>query len=136
MKNRLYEVLIPNPKESGIKRPELIEISQENDEQTKSTVTLKIEQTKSHENVNWEITDIIKGKTFRSPLAVMNGIPKSPLNRYIQVTDVVVAHKTWVNCTSPLKFGVGSNVDLKDILPASEIRSERPIRTIVANNLI
>lgn len=78
----------------------------------------------------------LKGKTFRSPLAVMNGIPKSPLNRYIQVTDVVVAYNTWVNCTSPLQFGVGSNVDLKDILPASEIRSERPIRTIVANNLI
>ncbi len=78
----------------------------------------------------------LKGKVFRSPLAVMNGIPKSPLNRYIQVTDVVVAHNFWVNCTSPLQFGVGSNVDQKDVLPASEIRSERPIRTIVANNLI
>ena len=66
----------------------------------------------------------------------MNGIPKSPLNRYIQVTDVVVAYNSWVNCTSPWQFGVGSNVDQKDILPASEIRSERPIRTIVANNLI
>ncbi|WP_297765219.1 chondroitinase-B domain-containing protein [uncultured Muriicola sp.] len=78
----------------------------------------------------------LKGKVFRSPLAVMNGIPKSPLNRYIQVTDVVVAYNSWVNCTSPLQFGVGSNVDQKDVLPASEIRSERPIRTIVANNLI
>jgi poly(beta-D-mannuronate) lyase len=66
----------------------------------------------------------------------MNGIPKSPLNRYIQVTDVVVAYNSWVNCKSPWQFGVGSNVDQKDILPASEIRSERPIRTIVANNLI
>jgi len=78
----------------------------------------------------------LKGKVFRSPLSVMNGIPKSPLNRYIQVTDVVVAHNSWINCTSPLQFGVGSNVDQKDVLPASEIRSERPIRTIVANNLI
>lgn len=78
----------------------------------------------------------LKGKVFRSPLAVMNGIPKSPLNRYIQVTDVVVAHNSWINCTSPLQFGVGSNVEQKDVLPASEIRSERPIRTIVANNLI
>ncbi|WP_394749956.1 chondroitinase-B domain-containing protein [Spongiimicrobium salis] len=78
----------------------------------------------------------LKGKVFRSPLAVMNGIPKSPLNRYIQVTDVVVAHNSWINCTSPWQFGVGSNVDQKDVLPASEIRSERPIRTIVANNLI
>ena len=78
----------------------------------------------------------LRGKVFRSPLAVMNGIPKSPLNRYIQVTDVVVAYNSWINCIAPLQFGVGSNVDQKDVLPASEIRSERPIRTIVANNLI
>ena len=78
----------------------------------------------------------LKGQVFRSPLAVMNGIPKSPLNRYIQVTDVVVAYNSWINCTSPWQFGVGSNVDQKDVLPASEIRSERPIRTVVANNLI
>ncbi len=78
----------------------------------------------------------LKGKVFRSPLAVMNGIPKSPLNRYIQVTDVVVAYNSWINCSSPWQFGVGSNVDQKEVLPASEIRSERPIRTIVANNLI
>ncbi|WP_226975908.1 chondroitinase-B domain-containing protein [Zobellia nedashkovskayae] len=77
----------------------------------------------------------LKGDTFRSPLAIMNGIKKSPLNRYIQVTDVVVAYNSYINC-SPWQFSVGSNVDQKDILPASEIRSERPIRTIVANNLI
>lgn len=78
----------------------------------------------------------LRGEIFRGPLAVMNGIKKSPLNRYIQVTDVVVAHNTWVNCTSPWQLGVGSNVDQKDVLPASEIRSETPIRTIVANNII
>ncbi len=78
----------------------------------------------------------LKGQNFRSPLAVMNGIPKSPLNRYIQVTDVVVAFNSWVNCTSPWQFGIGSNVSQKDVLPASEIRSARPIRTTVANNLI
>lgn len=78
----------------------------------------------------------LKGREFRSPLAVMNGIPKSPLNRYIQVTDVVVAYNSWIDCTAPLQFGVGSNVSQKDVLPASEIRSARPKRTIVANNLI
>ena len=78
----------------------------------------------------------LKGKIFRSPLAVMNGIPKSPLNRYIQVTDVVVAYNSWINCTEPWQFGVGSNVDQKGILPLSEIRSARPLRTIVADNLI
>lgn len=66
----------------------------------------------------------------------MNGIPKSPLNRYNQVTDVVVAYNTWVNCMNPWHFGVGSNVSQKDVLPLSEIRSARPIRTTVANNLI
>ncbi|SIQ91441.1 chondroitinase-B domain-containing protein [Maribacter ulvicola] len=78
----------------------------------------------------------LKGQTFRSPLAVMNGIPKSPLNRYLQVTDVVVANNSWVNCVSPWQFGVGSNTDQKDNLPKSEIRSATPLRTTVANNLI
>ncbi len=78
----------------------------------------------------------LRGKEFRAPLAVMNGIPKSPLNRYIQVTDVTVAYNSWINCEEPLQFGVGSNISQKDVLPASEIRSEVPIRTVVANNLI
>tara|TARA_R110002126_G_scaffold132052_1_gene276032 strand:+ start:2335 stop:4650 length:2316 start_codon:yes stop_codon:yes gene_type:complete len=78
----------------------------------------------------------IIGENFRSPLAVMNGIPKSPLNRYNQVTDVVVAYNTYVNCKSPWQFGVGTNIVQKDVLPLSEIRSARPIRTTVANNII
>ncbi len=78
----------------------------------------------------------LKGKSFRSPLAVMNGIPKSPLNRYNQVTDVVVAYNTYVNCDSPWQFGVGQNLAQKDVLPPSEIRSARPLRTIVANNVL
>jgi len=78
----------------------------------------------------------LKGKSFRSPLAVMNGIPKSPQNRYNQVTDVVVAYNTYVNCDSPWQFGVGTNISQADVLPKSEIRSARPIRTIVANNVI
>ena len=76
------------------------------------------------------------GKNFRSPLAVMNGIPKSPQNRYNQVTDVVVAFNTYINCKAPWQFGVGTNIDQKDVLPPSEIRSARPLRTIVANNVI
>jgi len=78
----------------------------------------------------------LKGSSFRSPIAIMNGIPKSPLNRYNQVTDVVVAFNTWVNCTSPWQFGVGTNISQSKVLPASEIRSARVIRTVVANNLI
>lgn len=78
----------------------------------------------------------LKGSEFRAPLAVMNGIPKSPLNRYNQVTDVVVAHNSFVECPTPWFFSVGSNVDKRAVLPKSEIRSARPIRTTLANNLI
>jgi poly(beta-D-mannuronate) lyase len=78
----------------------------------------------------------LRGEVFRGPLAVMNGIRRPAINRYIQVTDVIVAHNTWVNCKSPWQFGVGSNIDQRDVLPPSEIRSETPIRTIVANNII
>lgn len=78
----------------------------------------------------------IKGKNFRSPIAIMNGIPKSPLNRYNQVTDVVVAYNTFVDSDSPLQFGVGTNISQADVLPKSEIRSARPLRTEVVNNVI
>jgi poly(beta-D-mannuronate) lyase len=78
----------------------------------------------------------IIGENFRSPLAVMNGIPKSPLNRYNQVTDVVVAFNTYVDCKSPWQFGVGTNIDQAAVLPKSEIRSARALRSVVANNII
>ncbi|WP_299252959.1 chondroitinase-B domain-containing protein [uncultured Lacinutrix sp.] len=78
----------------------------------------------------------LKGKNFRSPLAIMNGIPKSPLNRYNQVTDVVVAYNTYVDSSSPWQFGVGTNIAQSDVLPKSEIRSARPLRTEVVNNVI
>lgn len=76
------------------------------------------------------------GEEFRAPISVMNGIPKAPLNRYNQVTDVVVAYNSWVESPTPWYFSVGNNVDKSDVLPKSEIRSARPIRTIFANNLI
>lgn len=78
----------------------------------------------------------LKGSEFRSPIAVMNGIPKSPLNRYNQVTDVVIAYNSFIENKSPWHFSVGSNVDKSDVLPASEIRSARPERVILANNLV
>jgi poly(beta-D-mannuronate) lyase len=78
----------------------------------------------------------INGNEFRTPLAMMNGIPRSSLNRYKQVTDVVVAYNTWVDCKSPLQIGVGQNKASASVLPESEIRSAPPIRSIIANNLI
>ncbi|MEP0262613.1 chondroitinase-B domain-containing protein [Dokdonia sp.] len=78
----------------------------------------------------------LKGNEFRAPLAVMNGIPKSPLNRYNQVTDVVVAHNSFINTKTPWHFGVGANLSQAEVLPASEIRSARAERMIMANNLV
>jgi len=78
----------------------------------------------------------LKGKEFRAGLAVMNGIPKSPLNRYNQVTDAVIAHNSWINCEQPIHFSVGVNIDQADVLPKSEIRSARPKRVIFANNFV
>ena len=78
----------------------------------------------------------LRGEEFRAPLAMMNGIPRSAINRYFQVTDVVVAHNTWINTESPWQIGVGSNTDQAEVLPASEIRSETPRRTLLANNVI
>ncbi|MGB5983027.1 MAG: chondroitinase-B domain-containing protein [Nonlabens sp.] len=80
--------------------------------------------------------DGLKGQEFRAALAVMNGIPKSPLNRYNQVTDVVVAHNSWINCEQPIHFSVGVNLDQAEVLPPSEIRSARPKRVVFANNLV
>ena len=78
----------------------------------------------------------INGAQFRSPLAIMNGIPMTPLNRYLQVSDVVIAYNTWIDCKSPWQIGVGQNKASADVLPLSEIRSAPPIRSTVANNLI
>ncbi len=78
----------------------------------------------------------IKGKEFRAPLAIMNGIPMTPLNRYLQVSDVVVAFNTWVDCESTWQIGVGQNLKSADVLPPSEIRSAPPIRSTIANNII
>lgn len=78
----------------------------------------------------------IKGEAFRTPLAIMNGIPMTPLNRYKQVTDVVVAYNTWIDCKSPWQIGIGQNLKSADVLPTSEIRSAPPIRSTVANNII
>lgn len=78
----------------------------------------------------------LKGEEFRAPIAVMNGIPKSPQNRYNQVTDVVIAYNSFIENKTPLHFGVGANLSQAEVLPPSEIRSARAARTVVANNMV
>ena len=65
-----------------------------------------------------------RGTDFRSPLAIMNGIPNSPAHRYVQVTDAVIANNTFVDC-SPISFGEGSDAE----------RTLPPANVLLANNV-
>lgn len=60
-----------------------------------------------------------KGTGFRSPLAVMNGIPNSPAHRYVQVTDAVISGNTFYAC-APASFCEGS--DAERTLPPDQVR--------------
>ena len=50
----------------------------------------------------------LRGKGFRSPLTIMNGVPNSLINRYMPVKDVKIDHNTFVNSES-LVFGGGKD---------------------------
>ncbi len=65
-----------------------------------------------------------RGIDFRSPLSIMNGVPNSPKNRYVPVTDAVVANNSFVECT-PISFAEGSDDE----------RSVAPNNVLFANNL-
>ena len=67
----------------------------------------------------------LTGSEFRSPLAVMNGVPNSPANRYVAAQHAVIANNTWYQCT-PLGFCVGSDAE----------RSEIPSNILFLNNIV
>ncbi|MCC2600160.1 chondroitinase-B domain-containing protein [Sphingobacterium sp. FBM7-1] len=50
----------------------------------------------------------LRGKGFRSPLTIMNGVPNSLINRYMPVKDVKIHHNTFVQSGS-LVFGGGKD---------------------------
>jgi poly(beta-D-mannuronate) lyase len=64
-----------------------------------------------------------RGTDFRSPLAVMNGIPNSPAHRYVQVTDALISGNTFFEC-SPATFCEGSDAE----------RTLPPDKVTVSNN--
>lgn len=80
----------------------------------------------------------LKGDRFRAALAVMNGVPNSPLNRYHQVQDVVIAFNTFVACdhialavgkdnertAPPLRTTLVANVFLKHAVPVYEAEDD------------
>lgn len=76
---------------------------------------------------NWVVNNLFyecKGVSFRSPLAVMNGVPNSPANRYLPVKDAVIANNSFINCT-PFSLCEGSDKE----------RSQVPQNVLIANNV-
>lgn len=59
-----------------------------------------------------------RGVDFRSPLAIMNGIPNSPAHRYVQVTNAEIANNSFYEC-SPVTFCEGS--DTERTLPPDKV---------------
>lgn len=68
----------------------------------------------------------VYGSSVRSALAIMNGVANSPLNRYFQVKNSLIAFNTFVDCRFPIILGVGKNTEL--ILP--------PENCVIANNVV
>jgi len=67
----------------------------------------------------------LKGTAFRSPLAIMNGVPNSLINRYYQVVDAKIERNTFINC-EPSLFGTGKDAE----------RTLSPQKVIFSKNLL
>ncbi len=66
------------------------------------------------------------GSSFKSALPILNGVPNSPLNRYFQVKNALVAFNTFVDCRYSMIIGAGN--DSERTLP--------PENCTIANNVI
>jgi poly(beta-D-mannuronate) lyase len=69
----------------------------------------------------------LRGKEFSAPLAIMNAIPDSPREGYAAVRNVMITNNTFVDCTTPLNFGVGAG---------KRNCTVKPEKTILVNNLV
>ncbi len=68
----------------------------------------------------------LTGNEFRAALSMMNGVPNSPLNRYFQVINALVAFNTFVDCDNPLDIGTGKDAE----------RTLPPRDCVIANNIV
>jgi poly(beta-D-mannuronate) lyase len=66
----------------------------------------------------------LTGNRFRGALTIMNGVPNSPLNRYVSVKESNVTNNTFVDCTY-IELGAGNDKE----------RSESPQTSTIKNNL-
>lgn len=67
----------------------------------------------------------LRGAGFSSALTIMNGVPNSPVNRYVQVSDSQVERNTIID-SNRISLGAG----------ADEERSAAPVDTTFTNNLM
>lgn len=65
-----------------------------------------------------------RGVDFRSPLAIMNGVPNSPAHRYVQVTDAIISGNFFYD-SAPISFCEGS--DKERSLPPADVRFTKNI---------
>lgn len=68
----------------------------------------------------------LRGKDFRGPLVIMNGVPNSVANRYHQVKDAEIMFNTWVDCELPWQLCVGSDDE----------RTAVPVSSKIAHNIV
>lgn len=68
----------------------------------------------------------LKGTDYFSALTMVNGVPNSPLNRYFQVKNAVVAFNTFVNNRS--NFAIGAGKSSEQSLP--------PLNCKISNNIV
>lgn len=52
----------------------------------------------------------LAGKRFFSALGVMNAVPNSLPNRYVQVSDITITDNVYIDCTN-LEFGTGADAE-------------------------
>ena len=70
--------------------------------------------------------ELLNGTGFESAIAIMNGVPDSPLNRYFQVKNAVIAHNTIIRAQDALTLGAGADSE----------RTLAPDSVVFHNNVI
>jgi poly(beta-D-mannuronate) lyase len=79
----------------------------------------------NHRVINNYLAEL-RGDGSFSTISLMNGVPKSPLNRYFQVKNALIAFNTLVNNKSGIEIGVGADNEL----------SLSPTGCVIANNIV
>ena len=78
-----------------------------------------------HQTVRNNYMEGLRGDGFASALTVMNGVPNSPANRYVEVDNATIENNSVVD-SSRITFGAGADAE----------RSAAPLNSRFTNNLL